>query len=60
MEPDALIIQAQNKILYTFQNVIKTQYKKYMPNSLVKFRQNFCHTPDVCDVIEEEVFVNMV
>ena len=46
----------RNKIIIysTFSKIIKKKLKEYMPNSLDKFKANFCHTPQVCTLIHDK------
>ena len=34
----------------TFISILQKKFDEYMPNGMTKFRQNFCHTPTICNV----------
>ena len=42
------------QISSNFYQSIKKKFNEHMPNQLQKFRQTFCHTPKVCDVINDK------
>ena len=47
--------ESKNTIMKHFHSVILQKYKKHMPHDPVKFTRKFCHTPEICNLIRNEV-----
>ena len=45
----------KNIIAYTFSKIFQKKLRQYMPGGLAKYRENFCHTPNVCTIIENKI-----
>ncbi len=58
---DTPIEQSRNTIKKHFKSVLDFKFRKHLPHRLAKFRENYCHTPQICNVInDEELFVNLI
>ena len=49
------INESQNTISKHFKDAILTKYKKLIPHKRGKFYRKYCHTPEVCDLLENDV-----
>ena len=47
------IMGSRSAILYAFYSCLKHKFQEYMPNSLAKYKENFCHTPRICTVLND-------
>ena len=53
--------QSKNSIKKHFKSVIEFKFRKHFPHRLAKFRENYCHTPAICDVInDDELVINLL
>ena len=53
--------QSKNSITKHFKSVIEFKFRKHLPHRLAKFRENYCHTPAICDVVNnDELVINLL
>ena len=48
------IERSKNTIVKHFKAAIELKFRKHFPNALAKFRENYCHTPHVCNVVNDD------
>jgi len=46
--------ESKNSITKAFQSIIKQKFQKYMPHGLQEFREHYCHTPQLCNVTNND------
>ena len=51
---ETCIEESKSVINNTFATIIKRKFDQYMPHGLAKFRENYCHTPEICDVVQND------
>ena len=55
------IFDSQHRIRYLFQKVLTARFQKCLPNGLAHFRTHFCHTPQICQVVDNsQLVVNLI
>ena len=48
------IERSKNTIIKHFKAAIELKFRKHFPSALAKFRENYCHTPQVCNVVNND------
>ena len=54
------IRQSINTITKHFNAVIKHKFQKHWPGNLDKFKVNYCHSPEICDVVDGKLQVHFL
>ena len=48
------IQESKNKTNSAFKRIIKHKFDQHIPHRLAKFRENYCHTPELCNVVNND------
>ena len=46
--------RSKHIIAKRFRAVLELKFRKHFPHALAKFRENYCHTPQVCTVVNND------
>ena len=53
--------QSRNTIRKYFRSALEFKFRKHFPNGLAKFKENYCHTPRICKVVNDtDLVVNFI